>query len=87
MSVKVYIEEPTVSVTVTAPAVPVILGQPIVTQYTDAPPYYGEYEVTPADEAQTLATAGKRLAYDVTVNPIPSNYGKITWNGSVLTVS
>ena len=29
----------------------------------------------------------KTMASDVTVNPIPSNYGLITWDGSVLTVS
>ena len=50
-------------------------------------PYSGEYEVTPTTEEQTLATAGKTLARDVVVAPIPRNYGLITYNGSVLTVS
>ena len=49
--------------------------------------YSGPYEVTPSEETQTLATAGKSLESNVTVNPIPSNYGLITWNGTVLTVS
>lgn len=49
--------------------------------------YTGPYEVTPSEETQTLATAGKSLESNVTVNPIPSNYGLITWNGTVLTVS
>lgn len=49
--------------------------------------YTGAYEVTPGDEAVTLSTAGLNMSADVVVNPIPSNYGKISWNGSTLTVS
>ena len=49
--------------------------------------YKGEYEVTPTDEVQVLPTAHKTLSRDVVVNPIPSNYGLITWDGCVLTVS
>lgn len=49
--------------------------------------YDGPYEVTPSQSTQTLPTANKTLLNNVTVNPIPSNYGLITWNGSVLTVS
>ena len=50
-------------------------------------PYAGEYEFTPADEAQTIPIYGKTATRDIVINPIPSNYGKITWNGSTLTVS
>jgi len=49
--------------------------------------YHGEYEVTPGDEAVTLETADLVLHQNVVVNPIPSNYGKIGWNGAFLTVS
>lgn len=49
--------------------------------------YEGEYRVTPSGTAQVLATAGKMLAEDVTVDPIPSNYGLVTWDGSTITVS
>ena len=49
-------------------------------------PYTGEYTVTPSEEIQILETAGKVMREDVTVEAIPSNYGRITWNGSVLTV-
>ena len=56
--------------------------------YAVGPPFYdGPYEITPGDEAQTLHMEGMRASQDVTVNPIPSNYGLITWDGSVLTVS
>ena len=49
--------------------------------------YDGEYEFTPTEETQTVSIANKLAVQDITINPIPSNYGRITWNGSVLTVS
>ena len=54
------------------------------------PPYHeyeGSYEVTPTAEEQTLQTANKVLAADIVINPIPSNYGLITWDGTVINVS
>lgn len=47
----------------------------------------GPYEVTPQATAQTLATSGLQMARDLTIDPIPSNYGLVTWDGSTLTVS
>lgn len=55
--------------------------------YSPLPHYEGAYEVTPSAEVQTLVTTGMVMDGDVRVNPIPSNYGLITWNGSTLTVS
>lgn len=56
--------------------------------YAAGVPYYdGEYEITPSPETQVLRMKDLRAADDVTVRPIPSNYGLITWNGSVITVS
>ena len=49
--------------------------------------YEGPYQVTPTTTAQTLATRGLLSTADIVVNPIPSNYGLIQWNGAVLTVS
>lgn len=49
-------------------------------------PYSGEYDVIPSAEPQTLSTAGKTLARDVRIAPIPDNYGRIAWNGSALLV-
>ena len=49
--------------------------------------YTGPTEVTPSQEEQTLQTAGLIVNQNIIVNPIPSNYGLITWNGSILTVS
>mgnify|MGYP006932853930 CR=1 FL=1 len=53
----------------------------------ERPAYDGPYSVTPSAEEQVLDTNGKRMTGNVTVGAIPSNYGLVTWNGSVLTVS
>lgn len=53
----------------------------------DVDDYTGEYEVTPSAEAQTLQTNGLRMLDNVTINPVPSNYGRITWNGLGIRVS
>lgn len=49
--------------------------------------YDGDYEVTPTDQTQLINCGGLVSLRDFVINPIPSNYGKITWNGAVLTVS
>lgn len=49
--------------------------------------YHGSYEVTPSSEAQVLDTDTLILDGNITINPIPSNYGLITWDGSTITVS
>lgn len=49
--------------------------------------YEGPYEAVPAADAQEIPTAGKIMARDFVIRPIPSNYGLITWNGATLTVS
>lgn len=55
---------------------------------TGAPPAYaGEYEITPSSEIQTIPIEGKVAKQDIIINPIPSNYGRITWDGTTLTVS
>ena len=53
----------------------------------DLPTYTGETVVTPSTSEQVLATAQKVVTRNIVINPIPSNYGLITWNGSTLTVS
>lgn len=57
-----------------------------MTEY-DLPVYEGITEITPSQDTQILQTSNKVLTRNIVVNPIPSNYGLITWNGSVLTVS
>ena len=58
-----------------------------ITTRPDAEYYEGEYRVTPTTEAQTLKTANKLLVENIVINPIPKNYGLITYNGFGITVS
>ena len=51
------------------------------------PIYEGATEITPSTVAQTLNTRNKTVLTEIIINPIPSNYGLIAWNGSALTVS
>ena len=81
------IQPPSVMVDATPGNADVSTGSPIIRELVGGEPYEGEYTVTPALDTQVLPTNGKLLARDLTINPIPSNYGLITWNGSTLTVS
>ena len=58
-----------------------------VTRTEDHDYYEGETTFTPSDTVQVIQTKDLVLGDDITINPIPSNYGRITWNGSFLTVS
>lgn len=49
--------------------------------------YTGSYEFTPSANTQTIEIDRLTASQNITINPIPSNYGLITWNGSTLTVS
>lgn len=53
----------------------------------DFPGYDGEYSFTPSMETQVINVRNKVVYRDITIDPIPSNYGLITWNGSTITVS
>lgn len=75
------------NVTVNPATMGIGFGTPIARDFVERDPYRGEYTVTPTDEAVVLSTNGLRMTDNITVNPIPSNYGLITWNGSTLTVS
>lgn len=51
------------------------------------PDYTGQYSVTPTGERVVLDTNGKGMNGNVIVEPIPSNYGLITWDGFKLVIS
>lgn len=51
------------------------------------PEYGGEYTITPSDIEQEIPVGGLVAKQNFIVNPIPQNYGLITWDGSTLTVS
>jgi len=64
-----------------------IIGNITIPEHTGGVYYNGDYEVTPSADVQTLSTAELTMRHNVTINPIPQNYGLITWNGTTLTVS
>ena len=51
------------------------------------PTYDGPYELTPTDDVQIIPIEEKKATQDIVINPIPSNYGKIGWNGAYLTAT
>lgn len=53
----------------------------------EPPKYDGTYTVTPSAETQILDTRGKLMQEQVVIGPIPQNYGLITYNGNIITVS
>jgi len=59
----------------------------VVTAFREYPAYTGPLEFTPSEEQQTIDAAGKAVLENLVINPIPNNYGLITWDGRVITVS
>lgn len=49
--------------------------------------YEGSYHFTPSARTQTIPVENMHTLSDIIIDPIPSNYGLITWDGSVITVS
>ena len=76
----------TIPVSVSAAGAAFALSVNAITEVM-ADPYTGSYEFTPSSEAQTIPVAGLGMTQDLVINPIPSDYGHIGWNGSVITVS
>jgi hypothetical protein len=64
-----------------------LTGRLTIPQGVAAETYDGPYEFTPTADTQTIEIEQKMATADIIINPIPSNWGLITWNGSVLTVS
>ena len=48
--------------------------------------YHGPYEFTPTDEIQVVQIGGKQATEDIIIGAIPSNYGRIEWNGAIMTI-
>jgi hypothetical protein len=75
------------SVNINAQTMGVALGSPVAREYVERTPYTGPTEVNPSAETQTLLTKNLRMEDDITIKPIPQNYGLITWDGTKITVS
>ena len=58
-----------------------------VPEIVDTEPYLGSYEYTPTQATQTIPIEGLKATRDITINPIPNNYGLITWSGVGIRVS
>lgn len=62
--------------------IPMRIGAPVYSPTI----YHGAYTVTPSEEEQSLPTENAMLRQDVVVAPIPSNYGRIEWDGTSILV-
>lgn len=72
------------------PEVPILgmdMSAALNVQVRPSAQYQGDYVITPTSEVQVLETHNLVCVDNITINPVPSNYGLITWNGSTLTVS
>ena len=74
----------TVSVTSSEQTAGVCISSPIVPLSI---PYTGEYEFNPSATAQKMRVTGTTPSQNIKINPIPNNYGLITWNGAYLLIS
>lgn len=59
----------------------------IVINRIEAEEYTGAYEFTPSAIEQVIEIRNKKAVRDIIINPIPSNYGLVTWDGVSLTIS
>ena len=84
---KVTINPQKVTVSVDPKTLEISVGNPMVRDYVERTPYTGDYEITPSSETQVLLTKHLRMTDNVVINPIPSNYGRIDWDGTCLIVS
>ena len=86
-SARIVITPQEIRVSAKAPSITTSTGIPVARDFVDRDPYEGDYIIIPSAETQVLQTKYLRMTDDVTIKPIPQNYGLITWNGSFLTVS
>lgn len=49
--------------------------------------YTGSYEWTPSRARQIIPISGKQASANIVINPIPNNYGLVTYNGSTITIT
>lgn len=54
---------------------------------TGLPEYDGPTEIIPSMYEQVLATMDTEVHSNIVVGPIPSNYGLVTYDGTVITIS
>lgn len=84
---KVTIQPQKVKVSINSGNMGINVGSSIAREILDTYPYEGEYIVDPTTETQILLTKNLRMIDNLVINPIPNNYGLVTWNGSFLVIS
>ncbi len=84
---KVTIQPQKVKVSINSSNMGINVGSSIAREILDTYPYEGEYIVDPTTETQILLTKNLRMIDNLVINPIPNNYGLVTWNGSFLVIS
>jgi hypothetical protein len=84
---QVSVSQVNLPISVGASAVGLPIGIGASYQMVEGETYEGPYEFTPTQETQTVPTADKVLLENIIINPIPNNYGLITYNGRTITVS
>jgi len=77
---------PVASMHGTLSAMPTIKGKLTVPDVVALPDYHGDFEITPGEEEQVLETTDRTLRENIVIKAIPSNYGRIGWNGATLSV-
>lgn len=63
-----------------------LTGQLTVPTVIGVEAYDGPYEVTPGEQPQRIPVEHKWMREDLIVGAIPSDYGRLSWNGHTLTV-
>lgn len=61
-------------------------SSPIIIEEIHAEPYSGSYDINPSEEDQVLPTALTEPQRNITVRAVPANYGRLIWDGHILTV-
>lgn len=86
-NININIRSSKVNTSINSSNMDINVGSSIAREVIDTYPYEGEYIINPNTETQILETKNLRMLKDVVINPIPNNYGLITWNGSFLMIS
>ena len=81
------VEDPVVNLTVEENSQEIEVEVATAIHVVEAEHYHGSYEITPSSTAQVVPIVGLVADDNIVIDPIPNNYGLITWNGSVITVS
>lgn len=62
------------------------LDSAVTIKSMDYPEYEGPTEFKPSKSTQVIGTASRTVLQDIVINPIPSNYGRIEYDGAALSV-